>query len=129
MPGSATNYLENKLLDHALGTATFTKPDNVYVGLFTSSPTDTTSGTEVTGGSYSRKLITFGSASSGSAANLGSVDFASMPTCTVVAVGIFTSNTATSNDLLFYSTLSTSRVLVAGDSIRINTGSLIVSLD
>ena len=26
MPGAASNYLELKLLDHALGTATFTKP-------------------------------------------------------------------------------------------------------
>ena len=32
-----SNYSEKALLDHLLGTATFTKPTTVYVALFTAS--------------------------------------------------------------------------------------------
>lgn len=129
MSGSATNYLENKLLDHALGTTTFTKPSNVYVGLFTVAPSDSASGTEVSGGSYSRKIATFDSAVNGSTSNNSNIDFLNMPSCTVVAVGIFTSETSQLNDLIFWSELATSRTLVSGDTVRINSGSLVVTLD
>lgn len=132
MPGSATDFLENKLLDHSLGTTTFNRPTPIYVGLFTVSPSDNgTGGTEVTGGSpaYARKVITFGAASNGSASNNIAITWDGMPACTVNAVGIFTSLTATTNDLIFYSTLSPGRTLLAGDTIRINSGSLTVSLE
>ena len=66
MAGSASNYLENKLIDHSLGTTTFTKPTSVYLALYTVSPSDSSSGTEATGGSYVRKVITFSASSSGS---------------------------------------------------------------
>jgi hypothetical protein len=36
--GAASNYLELKLLDHALGTTTYTKPTKVYLDLFTADP-------------------------------------------------------------------------------------------
>ena len=42
-----SNYLENKVIDHFLGTSSTSAPSNVYMGLFTSNPTDANSGTEV----------------------------------------------------------------------------------
>ena len=42
-----SNYLENKLLDHILKNVSYTSPTTVYVGLFTSDPTDAGSGTEI----------------------------------------------------------------------------------
>ena len=71
MAGSASNYLENKLIDHSLGTTTFTKPTSVYLALYTVSPSDSSSGTEATGGSYVREVITFSASSSGSTSNTG----------------------------------------------------------
>lgn len=127
MSGSASDYLENKLLDHALGTTTFTKPTTIYVGLYTVSPSDAAGGTEVTGGSYSRKTATFDAASGGSASNNANIDFTGMPACTVVAVGIFDS--LSGGNLLFWSTLATSRTLTAGDAVRISTGALVVTLN
>jgi alkylation response protein AidB-like acyl-CoA dehydrogenase len=53
MAGSLSNYAENKVLDHVLGTTSYTKP-TTYVALYTVAPTDSTAGTEVTGGSYAR---------------------------------------------------------------------------
>lgn len=52
---NATNTLEELIGDHLLRTATWSKPANIYVGLFTTMPGDDgTGGTEVTGGSYAR---------------------------------------------------------------------------
>lgn len=127
MAGSASDYLENKLIDHSLGTTTFSKPTTVYAALYTVAPSDSSAGTEVTGGSYGRQSITFGSASSGSASNDANVDFNGMPTCTVVAVGIL--DASTSGNLLYWGTLASSRSVTSGDSVRIATGSLTVSLD
>lgn len=127
MPGSASNYLENKLIDHALGTTTFTKPTTIYVGLYTVSPSDAAGGTEVAGGSYARNSTTFAAASGGSATNNASIDFTNMPGCTIVAVGVF--DALSGGNLLFWSTLDTNRTIVAGDTVRINTGALVVTLD
>jgi len=127
MPGSASDYLENKLIDHALGTTTFTKPTTVYVGLYTTSPSDPGGGVEVTGGSYARQTATFTAAASGSASNDANIDFVDMPTCTIRAIGIF--DAISSGNLLFWSTLTADRVLTAGDGVRVSTGALVVSLD
>ena len=72
-----SNYLENKVIDHFLGTSSTSAPSNVYMGLFTSNPTDANSGTELTIGSngYTRQVITFNAASSGSATNSSAETF------------------------------------------------------
>ena len=127
MAGSASDYLENKLIDHSLGTTTFTKPTTIYAALYTVAPSDSSAGTEVTGGSYARQTITFSAASSGSASNNTNVDFNTMPASTVVAVAIL--DAATSGNMLYWGTLTTNRTVTAGDSIRIASGALVISLD
>lgn len=52
-----SNYLENKLIDFIFRGQTFVPPTTTYMGLFTVTPTDGVSGTEVTGGSYIRSSI------------------------------------------------------------------------
>jgi hypothetical protein len=127
MAGSASDYLENKLLDHSLGTTTFTKPTTVYAALYTVAPSDSSAGTEVTGGSYSRKVITFSAASAGSTSNNTNIDFNTMPAATVVGVAILDASTA--GNMLFWGTLASNRTILAGDSIRIASGALVISLD
>lgn len=127
MPGSLSNYLENKLIDHFLGTTTYTKPTSVYVALYTVAPTDSTSGTEVIGGSYVRKIATFTAASNGATSNSGNIDFTGMPTCTVVAVGVL--DALTSGNLLVYGTLTASKAVTSGDTFRIPIGDLDITLD
>lgn len=127
MAGSASNYLENKLIDHSLGTTTFTKPTSVYLALYTVSPSDSSSGTEATGGSYVRKVITFSASSSGSTVNNTSITFSTMPTANIVAIGIIDAITA--GNLLYWATLASNRSLISGDSIVFPSGSVVVSLD
>lgn len=126
MAGNLTNYLENKLLDHFLGTTSYTMP-TVYVGLFTVAPDDTGGGTEVTGGSYARQATAFTAAASGATSNSANVDFTGMPAATTVAIAVF--DASTSGNMLVYGTLTTNKQTDAGDTLRIATGDLDISID
>jgi hypothetical protein len=127
MAGNLTNYLENKLIDHFLGTTSYTMPADVYVALFTVSPGEAGGGTEVTGGSYARQIATFTAASSGATSNDSNIDFTGMPAATTVAIGIF--DALTSGNMLLYGTLTTNKTTDAGDTLRIATGDLDISID
>jgi hypothetical protein len=127
MAGNLTNYLENKLIDHFLGTTSYTMPADVYVGLFTVAPSDAGGGTEVSGGSYARKIATFTAASSGATSNDSNLDFTGMPAVTVVAIAIF--DNLTSGNMLLYGTLTVNKTTDAGDTLRIATGDLDISID
>lgn len=59
MSGSATTYLEQRVLSHTLAYGAMTAPASIYVGLCTTTPTAALGGTEVAGGSYARMLATF----------------------------------------------------------------------
>lgn len=127
MAGNLTNYLENKLIDHFLGTTTYTKPSAVYIALFTVTPGEAGGGTEVSGGSYARKVCTFNASASGATENTGNVDFDLMPAATTVAIGIFDAITA--GNMLLYGALTTNKTTDAGDTLRIATGDLDISID
>jgi hypothetical protein len=127
MAGNLTNYLENKLIDHFLGTTSYTMPADVYVALFTVAPGEAAGGTEVTGGSYARQIATFTAASSGATSNDSNIDFTGMPAATTVAIGIF--DALTSGYMLLYGTLTTNKTTDAGDTLRIATGDLDISID
>ena len=127
MAGNLSNYLENKILDHFLGTTSYTMPTDVYVALYTAAPSDAGGGTEATGGSYARQIATFSSASGGATSNDSNIDFASMPASTIVAIGVH--DALTSGNLLVWGTLSSNKALDAGDTLRIATGDLDISID
>ena len=127
MAGNLSNYLENKVLDHFLGTTAYTMPTTVYIALYTAAPSDAGGGTEATGGSYARQISTFTAASSGATSNATNVDFASMPASTIVAIGVHDALTA--GNLLVWGTLSSNKALDAGDTLRIATGDLDISID
>lgn len=128
---AASNYLELKLLDHALGTASFTAPSNVYLGLFTSDPTDANSGTEVSGAAtaYARQTITFDAAASGSAASAATVTFsaATLNWGTITHIGIY--DASTGGNLLFHGAVTTSKTIESGDTFQVSAGNLTISLD
>jgi hypothetical protein len=128
MAGNLSNYLENKLLDHFLATTSYTAPSDVYVALMTVAEDDTgTAGTEVSGGSYARQTATFDAAASGATQNSSNIDFTDMPACTVVGIAIYDASTA--GNLLVHGTLTANKSLDAGDTLRIATGDLDISIN
>lgn len=53
-----SDYLENKLVDHVFRATAYTAPATIYIGLGTAACSDSSVGTEVTGGSYARVAVT-----------------------------------------------------------------------
>jgi hypothetical protein len=50
----ACDFLENLIIDHLFRSRTWAKPTALYMALFTTAPSDSGGGTEVSGGSYAR---------------------------------------------------------------------------
>ena len=123
-----SNYLENALINATLRNTSYTSPATVYVGLFTSDPTDAGSGTEVSGGSYARTAVTFGAPSNGTSTNSAAVEFpqATASWGTVGWIGIH--DASTSGNLLYHTPLDTSKTIDTGDIFKIAIGSLSVTL-
>ena len=65
MASGLSDYLEATLLNHVFRATYYTPPDTIYLALLTAVASDSTTGTEVTGGSYARQPITFNAATSG----------------------------------------------------------------
>ena len=133
-----TNYLEDKIMNHVFGSTTFTKPTNWYVGLLTASPSDSSGGTEVTGGSYARQVCAFTITGSGTAlaANTSAITF---PTATadwgiVGWIGIY--DAASSGNLVAYQNLqksdfstTTTKTVNDGDIFKFNASTIKIQLD
>ena len=119
-----SDYLENEILDHILGTGAYTMPATVYVGLSTGSFNDDNSGTELTGNNYARKAITFGAAASGTASTSAAVEFnaATGSWGTVSHFGLFDASTA--GNLLIHGALTASKVIETGDILKIAIGDM-----
>ena len=119
-----SDYLENEILDHILGTGAYTMPTTVYVGLSTGSFNDDNSGTELTGSNYARESISFGAAASGTASNDAAVEFnaATGSWGTVSHFGIF--DALTSGNLLIHGALTASKVIETGDILKIAIGDM-----
>ncbi len=124
-----SNYLENKILDHVLKNISYTSPTTAYVGLFTSDPTDAGTGTEVSGGSYARQVLSVTTASGGIVTSSGDVTFpqATGSWGTISHIGIL--DALTSGNLLMHTALTTSKAIETGDILKVSSGNLTVTLD
>ena len=123
-----SNFLENALINATLRNTSYTSPSVVYVGLYTSNPTDANTGTEVSGGSYARTAVTFGAPSNGASLNNAAVEFpqATGSWGTVGWIGIL--DAATSGNLMYHTALDVSKTIDTGDIFKIAVGSLSVTL-
>ena len=124
-----SDYLENEILDHILGTGAYTMPTTVYVGLSTGSFNDDNSGIELTGNNYARESITFAAASSGSADNSAAVEFnaATGSWGTVSHFGLF--DALSGGNLLIHGALTASKVISSGDILKIAIGDMDITAD
>jgi len=123
-----SNYLETALINGTLRGTTYTAPTTVYVGLYTSDPTDADTGTEVSGGSYARQAVTFGAPSNGVSTNTAAIEFpqATGTWGTVGWIGI--EDALSGGNLLYHSALDASKTIATGDIFKIAIGSLSVTL-
>lgn len=122
-----SNATAQDLADHLFGKATFTAPTNIYVGLYTSAPTDAGGGTEVTGGSYARVSTSASDWNAATSAGLtDNTNAITFPTATaswgtVVAVGLF--DAASSGTLLAWKD-GLSQAVASGVTVEFAAGNL-----
>ena len=129
---AASDYLENKVLDHVLGNTAYSQPAGLYLALFTSDTgletNSPSSEVSTSGSAYVRKAITFNAASSGSSASAATVTFdaatANWGTISHVAV----MDASTSGNVLFHGAVTTSKTIEIGDTFQVSANNLSISL-
>lgn len=140
-----SDYLENKLIDALLRGQSFTFPTTVYIALFTANPTDSTAGTEVTGGSYARVAVTCslanfagtqsaGStvASTGTGGTTSNNTVITFPTPSAnwgTVTGVAVMDASTSGNVLLFGALSASQVVNTGNAPSFAAAALSYQID
>jgi len=154
---AASNYLEDKLLDHTLRQTAgdYNPPSTVYVALFADNGTNDAgdaleSGTnasastanwgyfEINNGSYARQSVTFAAAGTTTTGTIETNATVSFPVATAnydtagstgqVVTHIAIMDASTGGNVLFYGALTTSKTVSSGDQFTVSTGNLSISL-
>ena len=123
---SIGNYLELELLDQVFRNAAAPAIATTYISLHTGDPGET-GANELTGGSYARQAGAFSVAAAGATSNTGDIDFTGMPSATLTHVGVWDATAA--GNFLWGGALTASKATNSGDTFRIATGDLDVTLD
>lgn len=125
---SLSNTYETTTLTWLFTASAATRPTAWYIALFTVAPTDSTSGTEVTGGSYARQAVTM-SVTGDTASNTATVEWpaATASWGTVVAAAIM--DASTGGNIISYGTLTASKTVSSGDVFRFPAGDFDVTLN
>lgn len=143
---SLSDYAENKLVDVLFRGTAFSEssPANYYVALYTSACSDSTPGTEVSGGGYARVAIvrststwngTQGNttgASSGTSGTISNASAITFPTATadwgaVTYWGI--RDASSSGNQILCSAITTPRTITAGSTPSFSAGALTFQID
>lgn len=140
-----TDFAENKIVDATLRAQAIGTPVTWYVALYTVCPTDSTAGTEVSGGAYARVAVTAGLAAfsgtqgagttlastgtSGTVSNNAAWTFPT-PTAgwgTVVCWGI--ADAATAGNIWIYAPLTVNKTINLGDAVSFAAGAATYQAD
>lgn len=135
MASGKSDYLENQLLNHVFGGATWpTLPASIYISLHTASVADAGGGAEVSGGAYARQAVTrnttnFPTTSTGTISNGALIQFpvATANWGTVTSVGVWDASTA--GNLLYWGDLSASQAINTNNRFELPVGNLSISED
>jgi hypothetical protein len=122
------NTTEENVLDFVLANESPTGDGVFYLGLYNSDPTDSTTGSEVTGGSYVRQPITL-SRTNQTLSNTNTITFpeATANWGTVVAFALSTA--ASGGTQIMYGSLSPSKTVVTGETLTIAIGQFTQTID
>jgi hypothetical protein len=118
-----TNTAENLILDWINGVGSPTRPTApLKVALVTAEGDESTAGTEVTGGSYTRQNLSMPASVGGATSNSADLLWEGMPASTVVGWEIWDS--ASTPVRLWRGPLNAPKTLDAGDDYKIAAGDL-----
>ena len=140
-----TDTYENSVVDWLMRGQTLTPPTTGYVALFTTCPTESTAGTEVTGGAYARVAVaasltnwagtqaaastTVSSGTNGTTSNKIAITFpaATADWGTVNCFGYMSA--ASGGTLIFYAALTAPRTITSGSTASFAISALTFQID
>jgi len=136
MASGFSDYFEDKVIGYLFGNVSYSLPATYYLGLWTTTLSDTSTGStagEPSGGSYARVGVTnnssnFDAASAGATANTNLVTFpmASASWGTVTYVGI--TDASTGGNMIAYAQLGTPISVAQYDTVIFKPGDLDITL-
>jgi hypothetical protein len=136
MADALSDYLEEALMKAIFHATPFSPPPSVFVGLFTTTPTDSNNGVEASGTNYTRIEVNCTSGWNPPVAMVGgfrcdNAAIIEFPVAggnwgTINGVGIY--DAATNGNLLFYGNLTTPQTCVTGSQIKFAIGDLDITL-
>lgn len=135
-----SDYLEEGILEHTLRGNTLSTPSNIYVALFTSDPTDASTGSEVADSSYLRQdaakggLISSGwttPVASGDGSMSSNAKLLQFPpiadgTVTISHYAIFDAQAG--GNMLYHAPFTTAKTLEINDVLSIDVGGIEIVL-
>jgi hypothetical protein len=130
---NASNYFEHAALNQFFRSATQPTPSAVFLALYLSNPTDADTGTEVSGGGYTRQQISFGEVTQvggkGQISNANKIEF---PTATSAwgAVAYFAvRDAANGGNMMAWGPLSQTKDVAIGDQLVMAVGEMAITID
>jgi len=134
MAGYLSNYAENKILDHVLKVASYSRPDALFVALCDADPTDAGTGATISepgaGEAYARQSCDdWTVAASRASANSVAIAFpeATGTWGTMTHFAILDTLTLAAGNMLAYGPITPNKSIVTGDVANIAIGDLDVS--
>jgi len=134
---AASNYLENKVLDHVLKNTAYTQPTSLHLGLFINTSGNAAANLEagtltdevsLSGTAYARMSVAFAAASGGTSATNATVTFATATAAWGTITHVAIMDAATGGNVLFWGAVTTAKAIDSGDTFQITSGNLSISL-
>src|SRR5258708_6978006 len=129
-----SHYLESALINAVLKNTAYTSPATTYLALYTVDPTDSNTGTEVSGSAYARVAITWSAIttnnpSGSTVTNSVQINFAAATGSrgTVAYYGIC--DAASAGNLLIHGALTTPKTINTGDIAQVAVNGLSLTFD
>lgn len=133
MPGFFTDFANNKVLDLFFGSAAYTPPQTLYIGLSAGFANKQGIISEPSAGGYARVAVAnnaaaFPAAVAGTKSNAGTVTFPQPTVDWGLMQSLFIADAATGGNVLAMADLTAAKTIPAGSTpVRLSAGSLFLS--
>lgn len=128
----ASNFLEEAILNYFFRGQAVSRPTNLYLALYKTNPTDSDTGSEVTGGGYARQVVSFNAPSQqgdrGTITNANTIEFSQATGDWGEFAYFGVRDAKDGGNLLVYGTFNKPQTVNEGTQFAIKQGDLSVSV-
>ena len=121
-----SNYLETNFINASVRNTAYTPPATVYIALYSTAPTASTAGVELTGNGYSRQSVAFAAPTVDGSASNGIVTFGPATADWLNVVSTAVVDAATAGNILYFQSKGAS--IKSGDTIEIAAGDITLTI-